>query len=318
VQNNIEAFGGDPARVTLGGQTAGAELTGLLMSAPSAKPLFQQIVSESGGAERVWAKDESHRVAEGFGRLWQSGSDRSLKSLTSAPAASFIPVQTKLMNEWPRHFPLRAQIDGALIPRRPVETISSGSTSGKRLLIGTNRDESAYFIGPHPEHDAEAANLGNLETAQFLDVYRKYESVYPEMSVEQRRIRALTAEEYLIPTVRVAESHVKGGGAAWMYRLDFVEGSGRLGAFTPHSLELRLVWDRPVLTIANATAESKLAGQMHEAWCAFLKGKVPSAPGIPDWPNYTLQDRQTMIFNAQSSVTSRPLENELQLWDKLL
>jgi para-nitrobenzyl esterase len=318
VQRNIEAFGGDPSRVTLGGQSAGAKLTGLLMGTPSAKPLFQQMISESGGAERVWGKNESIRVAEGFGKLWQSQTGHALSALTSAPAESLIPVQTQLMNEWPHHFPLRAQIDGSLIPHRPVETIATGSTRGKRLLIGTNRDESAYFLGPHPEHDAEAANLGNMETSQFLEVYRKYAAVYPEMSVEQRRIRALTAEEYLIPTVRVAESHVRGGGSAWMYRLDFVEGSGRLGAFTPHSLELRLVWDRPVHTVANASAESKLAEQMHETWCAFLKGSSPGSAGLPEWPEYTLQDRKTMIFDEQSEVATRPLENELKLWDKLL
>ena len=318
VQRNIEAFGGDPSRVTVGGQSAGAKLTGLLMGTPSARPLFQQMISESGGAERIWGKDESVRVAEGFGKLWQSQTGRALSALKSETAESLIPVQTELMNTWPRHFPLRAQIDGSLIPNHPVQAIASGSTRGKRLLIGTNRDESAYFLGPHPEHDAQSANLGNMETSQFLEVYRRYAAVYPQMSVEQRRIRALTAEEYLVPTVRVAESHVRGGGSAWMYRLDFVEGSGSLGAFTPHSLELRLVWDRPVLTIRNASAESKLARQMHETWCAFLKGNAPGSAGLPEWPQYTLPDRKTMILNEQSSVTSHPMEEELRLWEKLL
>ena len=74
-----------------------------------------------------------------------------------------------------------------------METIARGSTAGKRLLIGTNRDESALFVGPHPEHDATGADLGNLPVAKFASVYPQYASLYPEMSVEQRRIRALTA-----------------------------------------------------------------------------------------------------------------------------
>lgn len=318
VKENIEAFGGDPSRVTVGGQSAGAKLTGLLMGIPEAKPLFHQMISESGGAERVWNVEQSASVSDGFGKLWRSSRSEPISALTTAPARSLIPLQTQLMRQWPHHFPLRAQIDGSLLPRLPVETIAAGSTSGKRLLIGTNRDESAAFIGPHPEHDADAADLGNLEPTQFLEVYRKYEDIYPKLTVEKRRIRALTAEEYWIPSVRVAESHVKGGGAAWMYRLDFTEGSGRLGAFSPHSLELRLVWEHPSHTVANAAAELDLATRMHEAWCAFLRGNAPSAARLPTWPQYVLNERRTMIFDAQSIVESQPQKAELGLWEGIL
>lgn len=318
VKENIEAFGGDPSRVTVGGQSAGAKLTGVLMGIPEAKPLFHQMISESGGAERVWNVEQSALVSDDFGKLWRSSRSAPISALAIAPARSLIPLQTQLIRQSPHHFPLRAQIDGSLLPRLPVETITSGSTSGKRLLIGTNRDESAAFIGPNPDHDAGASDLGNMEPERFLEVYRKYEDVYPNMTVEQRRIRALTAEEYWIPSVRVAESHIKGGGAAWMYRLDFTEGSGRLGAFAPHSLELRLVWDHPLQTVAKAAAETELAGKMHEAWCAFLNGNAPNAPGLPTWPRYTLEERRTMIFDAQCYAEVQPQKAELALWDGVL
>jgi len=103
-----------------------------------------------------------------------------------------------------------------------------------------------------------------------------------------------------------------------MYRLDFHEGSGRLGAFAFHSLELRLVWDHPLRTVANASAEAKLATQMHESWCAFLRGNAPAATGVPEWPQYTLPDRRTMIFNTRNHVESQPQEAELQLWKGVL
>jgi para-nitrobenzyl esterase len=318
VQQNIEAFGGDPSRVTVGGQSAGAKLTDILMGVPSARPLFHQMVSESGGAERVWTAEQSAAVAEGYGKLWRISTNEPVSALATAPAQSLIPAQTQLMQTWPHHFPLRPEIDGSLLPRLPVETIVAGSSRGKRLLIGTNRDESAAFIGPHPEHDADAAELGNMRPPQFLDVYEEYKKIYPEMTVEQRRIRALTAEEYWIPSVRVAESHDKGGGETWMYRLDFREGSGRLGAFTPHSLELRFVWEHPLPQVANAAAEAVLARQMHDAWCAFLRGEVPAAAGLPRWPAYTPSERRTMIFNVESRVEADPQAAELRLWRGVL
>jgi para-nitrobenzyl esterase len=318
VKQNIEAFGGDPLRVTVGGQSAGAKLTGILMGVPSAKPLFNQMVSESGGAERATSMETSVAVSEGFGKLWRSGTNGSVSALATAPAASLIQTQIALMESWPHHFPLRAQIDGSLIPRRVIDTIAAGSTRGKKLLIGTNRDESAFFVGPNPAHDAGATDLANLESAQFLEVYGKYEGIYPRLTVEQRRIRALTAEEYLIPSVREVEAHLTGGGTAWMYRLDFQEGSGRLGAFTPHSLDVHLVWDRPSPTVAKAAAEIELAHQMHEAWCAFLRGNAPAAPGVPEWPRYNEEERRTMIFDDHNRVESHPQEAELRLWNKVL
>ncbi len=318
VRQNIEAFGGNPSLVTIGGQSAGAKLTDVLMGVPSARPLFHQMISESGGAERVSTLAQSRAVSEGYGRLWRANTGKPLSALATAPPAELIAVQRQFTRHWPHHFPLRMEIGGSLLPRLPVETIAAGSSRGKRQLIGTNRDESAAFIGPHPEHNADAANLGNMQPSRFLQVYREYAKIYPKMTVEDRRIRALTAEEYWVPSVRAAQAHVKGGGDAWMYRLDFHEGSGRLGAFAFHSLELRLVWDHPLRTVANASAEAKLATQMHESWCAFLRGHAPAAAGVPEWPQYTLPDRRTMIFNTRNHVESQPQEAELQLWKGVL
>jgi len=318
VQQNIESFGGDPSRVTVGGQSAGAKLTDVLMGVPSARPLFHQMISESGGAERVWTLDESYAVSEGYGKLWHASTGNPVSALATAPAAALIPVQSQLMRQWPHHFPLRVEIDGALLPRLPVETIAAGSTRGKHLLIGSNREESAAFVGPHPAHDAGAADLGNMQTPQFLEVYHKYKEIYPQMTDEQRRIRALTAEEYWVPSVRVAEACVKGGGEAWMYRLDFREGSGWLGAYAFHSLDVRLVWDRPSATVANAAAEAELAGQMHEAWCAFLRSGSPAAEGLPAWPRYSEEERPTMALDARSRVKREPQEAELRLWKGVL
>ena len=328
VKTNIEAFGGDPERVTLGGESAGAKLTDILMGVPAAEPLFQSMVSESGGAERIWAKTISENVAVGFGRQWTgpssgsgsngSGAERSLADLKSAPARALIEAQTQFLDTWPQHFPLRCEIDGLLIPALPVQTIAAGSAKGKRLLIGSNRDESALFIGSHPKQDPTAGDLGNLSLATFDEVYARYAEVYPELSDEQRRIRALTAEEYWVPSLRVADAALRSAARVWMYELEFARSGGPYKGEAFHSEDLALVWDKPSGLFESAAQESTLASQMNAAWAMFVRGETPSAPGLPVWPEYSQRSRPTMLLDATSRVEDKPQEAELRLWKGVL
>jgi para-nitrobenzyl esterase len=318
VRENIAAFGGDPSRVTVGGQSAGAKLTDILLGIPSARPLFHQATSESGGAERVASRAESAAVAHGFEEAWRTSAATETSSLLTASAALLVEVQHHFLQQWPKHFPLRAEIDGSLMPLLPIETITAGSSRGKRLLIGTNRDESAAFIGPHPLKDPGAADLGNMQLSRFAEVYRGYREIYPQMTDEQRRIRTLTAEEYWVPSMRVADAHLKGGGEAWVYRLDFAESSGNLRGNAYHSLDVPLVWNRPSTTVENAAAEAELARQVNHAWIAFLRGEAPQSRDLPPWPKYRSDARPTMIFDTHSYVEEKPQEAELLLWNGVL
>ena len=318
VRENIAAFGGDPTRVTVGGQSAGAKLTDILLGVPSAQPLFNQAISESGGAERVTERVGSQAVVRGFRETWSTRTENKTASLLTAPAAQLIETQRQFIEIWPQHFPLRVEIDGTFLPCRPVETIAAGSSLHKRLLLGTNREESASFLGPRPAHDPGSADLGNLPAAQFNEVLQKYRAVYPQMTDEQIRIRAATAEEYWVPSTRVADAFANGGGEVWMYRLDYSESIGPLRGYAHHSLELHLVWDRPSEKAENTAAEVELAREMDHAWIAFLRGAAPASAGLPEWPQYTSKARDTMVFDVESRIEEHPQGAELLLWDGLL
>jgi para-nitrobenzyl esterase len=312
VHDNVAAFGGDPARVTIGGQSAGAKLTDILMGIPMAQPLFHQMISESGGAERIRTEESAIKVAAGFAAHWTQQTGLTTRDLQTADAGKLMDAQESFTKAWPEHFPLRPELSTYLTPNSPLTTIGKGSTRAKRLLLGTNRDESAFFLGPHP-NPITAADLGNLTLEQFQPLEERYRSLYPQDTKERRRIRAVTAEEYWIPSLRVADAHVGAGGEAYVYRLDLAGKDG----FAFHSYDVRFVWDffgkeRPSVT------EQKLSNSMHAAWIAFIHGRSPTGPDLPEWPRYSLEKRPTMVFNQTSHIELHPNAAEFMLWDGLL
>jgi para-nitrobenzyl esterase len=153
---------------------------------------------------------------------------------------------------------------------------------GKRVLIGTNRDESGFFIGLHPQSDAKAGDLGNLSVAQFSVVFNKYKESFPAMSQELLRIRSLTAEKYWVPSVRVAEALVAGDAKAFMYRLD-LPNVGALADLPIHTDDLKFVWNNFGSAYA-ATNTRTLPTSVNTAWVSFIKGGPPKSVGLPNWP----------------------------------
>ncbi len=129
------------------------------------------------------------------------------------------------------------------------------------------------FLGPHPKPPLKPSDLGNLPLNLVENVLKQYAVVYPHMSLSQQEIRAVTAEEYWIPTLRVAEAHAQNKGDTWMYRLDFASYSGRMEGEAYHSEDLGFVWDKLSPAERQDEQAKGLARSMHNAWIAFLPGQ---------------------------------------------
>jgi para-nitrobenzyl esterase len=219
VRQAIAAFGGDPGRVTIGGESAGAKNVAALLAAPSATGHFHAAFSSSGGGDTIHTLDDADAVA---GRaLALAGGDGQL--LLTMPVADLIALQTQLRGEEVRRQPFRAVLDGAFLPETPQRLLPRQPVP---LLIGTARDEMAAFFGSlHggsaiAPQDWDGRQLTHLPPSLMAEAEARALRVWPALPADTRSQRLLTAEEYEWPSIRLAEAHAAAGGPSWVYRND--------------------------------------------------------------------------------------------------
>ncbi|KAF5646969.1 carboxylesterase 2 [Fusarium tjaetaba] len=327
VQKNISAFGGDPSKVTIFGESAGAMSVATLLAVPKAKGLFHRAIVQSGSNPKLNSAATAKRIGQRLAEIL--GVEATLEAIKATPSDQILHAQAQLRDEltarpdpalWGEvalsFIPWAPTIDGDIIPVHPMDAIRASASTDIDLLIGSNTEETRLFLVPDGSIDRITEEMLSTIAGVYglspedLDAYR---DLHPGASPGELFSAIQTDWFWRIPAIRFADEHANAAQAStYMYEFAWQspQMGGRLGA--SHSLEIPFVFDALGLgtePLLGPTPAQELADTMHRAWVAF------ATTGDPEWPKYDASRRSTMHFDEVSRAVDNPLDKKIKLWD---
>jgi len=309
VQRNVVAFGGNPARVTVGGQSAGGAASLLLATLPRAKGMFRAALPMSGSVFPAPSEDAALELTRRVAGHLGVTPDRA--GLSAVDPVALVAAQTAATAgegesavRAGRGLPFSPFVDGELVPVRPMRAVAAGATDGLEVLIGTTAEEfnAMARMAPMDDDAADSALRGMGLDDAGVATYRAG-AASPGDAMGQ----AVTDRTFRVPALRVAEAR-----RAPTYHYEFAwrsPGLGGIGAV--HCLDLPFVFDvlhdEHVAVVAGEDPPQGLADEMHAAWVAFV------AEGSPGWEPFG-EGRETMVFDSTSKLMTDRLGPVRSLW----
>ncbi len=285
VKHNIQAFGGDPGKVTVMGESAGGQDILALLAAPAARGLFARAIIESPGG--AW---ERYPVLSQAREQGQSIGDEL--GATTADDLRKLPLETLVKAA--ESAAIGPIVDGTLLTESPLRAVLAGRVPVIPLLLGSNSGEGSLLP------DDITLSKGEIQfTSAEVD---KLKTLYGPLN-DHDMARAVFRDGLFAGVVRFVAG--RWPASAYLYRFDYVADIMRVRRSDAwHGSEIPFVFD--TANFARAENDRKVVTLMHACWVAFIMDGVPRCSGAPDWPAYHSADDRLMRLTDVPALVPNP------------
>lgn len=328
IADNVEAFGGDPRRVMLFGQSGGGAKIASLMAAPAAKGLFHAAATMSG--QQVTASGPLHATARAEAFLKAAGLNAGdPQVLLEAPAGRLVDALTAADPINPaRGLYFGPVLDEQFLHRHPFWPDAPAQSASVPMILGNTKDETRNLIGARDASVFEldwASLPARLAAEMRADlspelVVARYRQLYPTYRPADVLFAATTASRSWRGQVEEADARARQGAPTWVYRMDWPSplDGGKWGA--PHMIDIALAFGNLTSpgALAGASASARrVSDQLGQAFISLARRGNPNHHGLPEWLPHRLPERLTMVFDRESRLLADPRGDERRLFAKV-
>ncbi len=314
VRDNITAFGGDPGRVMIFGQSGGGSKISTLLATPSARGLFHRAAIQSGSTLRHQTPEQGAKSAELF-LVELSLAKSRVADIGAVPWQRLLEAQIAATAKGANFSPV---IGGAVLPHHPFDPAAPAESADVPVIISTTLEDAALRL---TNFDLDVAGLQAViakaapdKAAQVTDLYLRANPGHTPYLIQAQ---ALTDANGRKNAIRQGELRAALGKApTWMYIWEWATPAfdGKFGAVHGHDVDASFHNVRSPICGAGSLAGRVMADRLAGAWIAFAKTGDPNHGGIPHWAPYDLARRATMIFGADTRVENDPRADMRKLW----
>jgi para-nitrobenzyl esterase len=308
VRDNITRFGGNPANVTIFGESAGASDVNALIASPLSKGLFLRVMAQSGpvGAQPSLAESE-RRCVELAAKLGVTGGE-SLAKLRALP-------DTELMAKAAQGGPgLGINVDGWVLTEPAAKVYEEGREQKVALLIGNNSQEMQPRGAPRDIREMISERYGPLAD-RALAAYGLNGATEPQPDPENGTVmlQFTTDNSFRCGTIQELIWHTAAGNRGYEYQFSrTVHGKEALGA--PHASEIPFIFG--TLSVWQNMrkyndSDQQYAPQMQEYWTNFAKTGDPNGGQLVKWPKFDATARAYMDFTDAGPVAKEGLRRQV-------
>lgn len=328
VRDNIAAFGGDPGKVTIFGQSGGGGKVNALLAMPRARGLFQRAIVQSGSMRRLLEPAFSAKLAgavleqagvarDDLAALQALPFDRLVAAAQAAATKVYPAVDYSRPIDFGRSGELDAwapTVDGTILPEHPFWTAAPAASESVPLLVGTTLTEFGVgYLNP----DFEKLSFDELRSRlvqghgvergqRILDALRRG---HPSASAAKLFAIWFSSGARESAVQQAASKAAQGGAPAYLYLFAWESPilDGRLHSF--HCLDLPFVFDnaeRCDHMTGGGERPRALAARVSRAWVQFARSGDPNHEGLPRWPAFDAQRRASMVLDDVCVVRDDP------------